>query len=38
MYRTSNTIFIVSRTNNPDELLYYGVKGMKWGKHKSTYK
>ena len=37
MYQTSNSIFIVSRTNNPDELQHYGVLGMKWGKHKSTY-
>lgn len=37
MYKTTNTIYVVSRTNNPDELLHYGIKGMKWGKHKSTY-
>ena len=32
MYKTTNTIYVVSRTNNPDELLHYGIKGMKWGK------
>lgn len=36
MYQKNNAKFVVSR-NNPEELYHHGVKGMKWGKHKSTY-
>ena len=29
--------YVITRTLNKDELMHHGVKGMKWGVHKSSY-
>ena len=35
--KNDETNFVVSRSNDTDELMHYGVLGMKWGKRKSSY-
>lgn len=35
MKKNDETKFVITRINDPDELMHYGVPGMKWGHRKS---